>query len=548
MRCPTGQFHFSAIGLRPPNMGCQSSTALASSPGGAGGDAAARYDGEKDHSKVAGREATPLRQALVRARGNDRRVDAEYEVDFRAGQLGRGGYATVRKAVHKETGRAFALKTIRLDGMDDAERAKVLNEVQLMRMLDHPNILNIVESFEQLNRLYIVLELVEGGELFDELHRRGGRLAEEDVRLVAAQLCSALKYCHDNNVCHRDIKLENVLLAKPGDVSRGLRLIDFGLAQAFKKDDRFNEVCGTAAYLAPEVVDKRVKYSCQSDMWSFGVLLFVLLAGTKPYGLVSDKTTMRLVKERKPPIFGPEWDTISVDARNFVTSLLHLKQQYRMSATDALQHPFLRWNAGPAAAASFPAPSASLSSHVAAPDEVRPRVGSASIESFKAFHKFGLFKKAALSAIAFSLGEDDVAEMRQTFKQLDTERNGVITRREFIEVMHARGVLLQDGEATKIFAGMDQDQTGVVKWNEFLAACMDEAMFLDERRVLDAFHRLDVDGTGALSKENLRVFLADIGEERFDRCFAAADLDRSGQITLREFRHLLQRCEVGPDQ
>ena len=154
--------------------------------------------------------------------------------------------------------------------------------------------------------------------------------------------------------------------------------------------------------------------------------------------------------------------------------------------------------------------------------------------------RFSVLKKAALSTIAFSLTESELGHLRRSFQAFDIQNNGVITSEEFFEVICKRGVLNTDKvELQRIFDELDQDKTGVIKYHEFLAGALDERVFLDERRIVDAFHRLDVDRSGTLSKENLRVFLGDVGDEVFNRCFDRADVDKSGELSLSEFRRLV---------
>ena len=513
-----------------------------------------KYDGTKDNALVPGRAATKFHQALMQHSSGERIGDT-FDINWTAtGALGAGVSAVVRRCKHKRTNVVYALKTIRLDKLSEDERSDIFQEVRIMQTLDHPNIIKIVETYTELDRLYIVMELCKGGELFDRLIKVG-RFTEEQFRSLATQIASSLKYLHDNNICHRDIKLENFLIIDEDATGKGrepsgsderapdmpIKLIDFGFSYKFAAKETRNEVCGTASFMAPEVVDKRIHYNEASDMYSFGVLAFVMLCGQMPYPIQgkNNEEIMKMVVKTSGSIacVGPQWNNVSEKAKDFVAALLIKNPAHRMSATDALHHAFLL------------TPVCSQNKNPAFDSERKDAEGSMRLRRapslrmsrLQAFRNFGLLKKAALSTIAFSLSEDEVSKLRHSFQAFDVQKNGVIEAEEFFQVMRERNVLsVDEAELQHIFDGLDQDRTGVIKYSEFLAASMDERLFLDERHILHAFHKLDVDRSGTISKENLRVFLDDVDEETLQSCFDEADIDKSGQLSLSEFRTLVR--------
>jgi len=162
--------------------------------------------------------------------------------------------------------------------MDAAEQEVMINEVNILKTLDHPNIVKIYEYFEDDTYFFIITELIKGGQLFDEIKKRG-KFNERDAATVIKQLLSSVSYCHGHNICHRDIKPENVLLEDDNSFDQ-IKIVDFGSAQTFT-EERMKDQHGTCYYVAPEVLKK--SYGKECDVWSIGVITYLLLSGTCPF-------------------------------------------------------------------------------------------------------------------------------------------------------------------------------------------------------------------------------------------------------------------------
>ena len=496
-----------------------------------------QYDGTKDHALEADRDSSVHTQKLISENTSTTlKVDDVYII---SGALGSGATSTVRKATHKTTGDVFALKTLQLNRMTPEMREMLASEVKIMKRLDHPNIIQLKATYVEIHKLHIVMECCSGGELFDRLIDNvdpPGHFDEETTQRYCISISSALKYLHDNNICHRDLKLENFLLttkAKDADI----KVIDFGMSRSFLEGNRFSDTCGTVFYMAPEVADQRISYTEASDMWSFGVIVFALLSGGLPFGGMgmSDEAILALIMKGKCNMTSSKWTSVSDDAKDFVASLLVFDPTKRMSATDALTHVFLTkkiTNTVTEGSSSGPENNATnaAETHTLLP-----------VRSLRKFREYGVLKRMVLSVIAFNLGEEDVAAMRKAFQTFDVEKNGVVTFEEFTQVMEAQSGVMDNDEIKKIFDSIDQDHTGIIKYSEFLAACVSEKNILNEQRILDAFNKLDVDKTGDLNKSNLRSFLGEgIDEVTFNKMFDDIDLAGDGVVSLSEFRTMLR--------
>jgi calcium-dependent protein kinase len=506
-------------------MGCASSNSVRD----------VEYDGKKDNALVEGHLSSAFRQNLV-AENKRTKIDLDYTIDWNdQNALGSGATSTVRKIQHMVTGKTYALKTIQLNRLSAAMRESLLNEVKIMKQLDHPNIIKIFETYIDFQRLYIVMECCTGGELFDKLYDQPqSKFLEPMVKGLATKMVSSLKYLHDNNVFHRDLKLENFIFTKPGDQGE-IKLIDFGLSTAYLEGQKFDSKVGTSYYMAPEVINSNVAYTESADMWSFGCVVFMLLSGVVPFGGRTDDEIMEKAQKGEFYFRPMKWSGVSEEAKHFVTKLLTKDPEKRMSATDALKHPFLLG----ASLAEIDA--RGVCSDAPAGEDKEIALSNESLKNLKKFRDYGALKKATLLAITMSLDEDEIASLRETFQRVDKENNGVITLKEFSIVMAEHGITEKD-QCKAMFDSIDQDHSAVIKYSEFLAACVEEKYFLDDKRVIEAFNRLDEDHSGSITMANLKKLLGDqVSDDSLARMFKEVDIDESGTISLKEFREMLMK-------
>ncbi|KAJ2918044.1 hypothetical protein MD484_g2375, partial [Candolleomyces efflorescens] len=267
-------------------------------------------------------------------------------------ELGKGSFATVMKAVNRETGVWYAVKMIKdkTAGRGGEQQGQIRNtaiarEIAIMEKLKHPNICELKEVFLEENGpdINLVIELVEGGDLLEYILKRGG-LGEDDAKHITYQICDALSYIHLQGITHRDLKPENVLLTK--DDPPVVKVADFGLAKIVDSVTMLRTMCGTPSYLAPEVVkqtEQQEGYDNLVDSWSVGVIVFSMLTNASPFIEDENQTNLRArIIERQIDWATLEAQNISQDAYDFIFSLLQENPMYRMSLKEALEHPWLR--------------------------------------------------------------------------------------------------------------------------------------------------------------------------------------------------------------
>jgi serine/threonine protein kinase len=263
-------------------------------------------------------------------------LDARYTLGKK---LGEGGYAVVKEGVSKIDGSSYAIKILNRKKMDKKHEDGLRHEVKIMMDLNHPNIVKAYDLFEEPESFYVVMELITGGELFDRIVRKTC-YKEAEARQLARTLLGAIKYMHDNNIVHRDLKPENLLLTSEKN-DFDIKVVDFGFATEVDGDN-LRAHCGTPGYIAPEIL-KDLPYGKSVDMWSFGVILYILLGGYPPF---YDKNQQLLFRKimKGAYVFHPEyWQEVSDEGKDLIRKLLVVDVPSRLTVEQALAHP---WFAG----------------------------------------------------------------------------------------------------------------------------------------------------------------------------------------------------------
>jgi len=292
------------------------------------------------------------------------KLSSLYDVDFgESGVLGTGTFSTVRVATHKDTGMQYAVKAINLTNIQPQTLTRLRREIQVLRSLNHKNIIQLYEIFEEDGMLLMIMELCTGGELWHFLQRveifpngekfyytpKGERvtLTEKEVAKLIRGIVDAIHYCHSRGVSHRDLKLENLMFSD-NDESADVKLIDFGFSKLFKGGNTMYAVLGSPYYVAPEVLRARpptadklgLGYGCACDMWSIGVIAYMILCGQAPFDGETDQERLTAVKRG---VFKyPAHAKLSPSAASFVNGLLCVDPTKRLTARSALEHPWLQ--------------------------------------------------------------------------------------------------------------------------------------------------------------------------------------------------------------
>jgi calcium/calmodulin-dependent protein kinase I len=273
------------------------------------------------------------------------KVEDQYDVGE---EIGRGAFSIVKVATHRQTGKRWAVKFIEKKFVDKQDLLLLAREIDIMKKVHHANVLTLKEVFETEDTIALVMELVTGGELFYKIVEKGN-YSEKDAANIVQQMIKGVAYLHGQGIAHRDLKPENLLCS--GEVEEEYKpfrtvIADFGLSKVFDSGEKLETSCGTPDYVAPEVITAEGSYDKSVDMWSCGVITYVLLCGFSPF-LSSTQTGLfeKIIKvEYDFP--DPEWTNISEEAKDFIRHLLVKDPEDRYTAEQCLQHPWLNGSFG----------------------------------------------------------------------------------------------------------------------------------------------------------------------------------------------------------
>jgi len=271
------------------------------------------------------------------------RLEDKYEIGK---ELGRGGFSVVKKAKNKKSGEEVAVKCINKKNLKKDELQLLTREISIMQKLRHKSIIQLIDIFETPSELFLVLELVSGGELFDQIVERGS-YSEHDAANLIRQVLEGIDYMHRHGVVHRDLKPENLLCAS----ANVIKIADFGLSKDVESGN-LQTSCGTPSYVAPEVL-LGGQYDSEVDIWSIGVITYVLLCGFTPFYGDNQRQLFERILHAKFDYPSPEWDDVSATAKDFVSKLLVVNPADRLSAEQALLHPWIIEQAPKRALKSF---------------------------------------------------------------------------------------------------------------------------------------------------------------------------------------------------
>merc|ERR1719265_135011 len=364
---------------------------------------------------------------------NKGKLTEHYDVDKK--KLGEGSYGTVSKCCSKATGATRAVKSISKAQMKNLDRFK--QEIAIMKIMDHPNIIKLYESFEDHRNIYLILELCTGGELFDRIIDCG-HFTEAQAAVVMQNMFRALFYMHENHICHRDLKPENFLFTTKEPIEKtGFKVIDFGLACKFAEGQVLTTKAGTPYYVAPQVLAG--KYDQASDLWSLGVIMYVVLCGYPPFYGDTDADVLTKVRLGNFSFNAADWKSVSEDAKNLIRMLLKMNPRVRYTADQALNHVWIR-NKAPKAA------------NVA--------LQTSLVDNLRGFRSQNKLKKAALHVIATQLGEGQIKALRDTFMALDENGDGLLTAAEMKDGFGNCRLEVNPADLQQIMEDVDSDGSG----------------------------------------------------------------------------------------
>ncbi|KAF5455724.1 hypothetical protein F2P56_025271 [Juglans regia] len=434
-------------------------------------------------------------------------------------ELGRGQFGITYLCTERATGQKYACKSIARRKLTNHKYIEdVRREILILQHLTgQPNIVEFKGAYEDRQNLHLVMELCSGGELFDRIIAKGS-YSEREAASIARQIVNVVHACHFMGVIHRDLKPENFLMVSKDEKSP-IKATDFGLSVFIEEGKVYKDIVGSAYYVAPEVLRRR--YGKEIDVWSAGVILYILLSGVPPFWAETEKGIFDAILEGNLDLQSAPWPNISTGAKDLVGKMLMGDPKKRITAADALEHPWLKEDGE-------------------ASDRPIDNVVLSRMKQFRAMNKL---KKLALKVIAETLSEEEIKGLKQMFNNMDTDKSGAITFEELKTGLSRLGSKLTETEIKQLMDAADVDGSGTIDYIEFITATMHRHKLEKDENLYKAFQYFDTDGSGFITREELRQAMTKYGmgdDATIDEVIKDVDTDKDGRINYEEFAAMMR--------
>ena len=465
-------------------------------------------------------------------------------------KLGEGGYGRVYKVKEKSNGNIRAMKIInkykdktQLDLYEDTEienlKIKVdqkkyederfLKEIEILKKLDHPNIMKIYSFYNREHRFYLICEYINGEELFEKI-TRNKYFREEHAAKYLYQIVSGVNYCHTLGITHRDLKPENILVEEEDGIEN-IKIIDFGTSAVISPNEKLTKKTGTSFYIAPEVLQG--KYNEKCDVWSCGIIMYILLCGGPPFNGGNNNETFQAILEEPLVFKGEIWRYITEDAMKLIKSMLEKKPEKRPSAHEILNS---KWFS------TFDLQTTFSPRTICNGEEKKVHTV---VENLKAFRAEKKLQQAVLSFLIHDLNTNkEIQFLKKVFRSIDKDFDGKISKKELQVFINKFMNSSLDIEIDQMFDNMDADKNGMIEFEEFLIASINKNKLLNEDNLKKAFERFDFDGNGRIdAKEIKKVFQTLNGaveEQVWAMLICKVDVDGDGEIDFEEFKKMMK--------
>ena len=441
--------------------------------------------------------------------------------------LGKGAFGEVWHVKHKILGKDFALKIIKKRPNSDTKL--ILNEIDILKKLDHPNILKILDFHLTYEKYYIATEYCPEGDLHFEIDKKA-RFTEREASFILYQILLAIRYCHKMRVVHRDIKPENILIVSRDNTGLlYIKLIDFGSALIFGDTKNTNFV-GSFYYIAPEVIKGIYDEAC--DLWSIGVIMYIMLVGTIPFNGNDKNSILKAVSSGKYDTISPAYNSLSDNAKDLITNLLKYKPEERITAEQALNHPWFK------------------TEDIKKIDHLDDNIAK---ELLSNLEKYNSDNKIKCAVIAYLVHQNtnikECIDASRLFNTIDTDHDGKITKEElknaFIQYYNISEIEAIN-KTNYIFNIIDTDSNDMIENEEFIRACINPNIFASYNYLKVAFNYFDKNRDGKISITEMeeKFFQKSAqnpnAKKKLQNMFNEIDTNHDGFISFEEFSSLMK--------
>ena len=465
-----------------------------------------------------------LKQTIIGDSGNNPLL--KYQI---IRKLGEGSYGIVYLVHNTLTNTRVTMKKIIKVKENEVDNLTIKNEIDILKKLDHPNIVKIIEYYDSKDAFYIITEYCKKGELYGYIKHE---YSERQLAVLFYQVFSGLCYLHDNNILHRDIKLENILISEiekdpiTSKLFFWIKIIDFGTAKIFRQNKRERAIVGSSYYIAPEVLEKNYNEKC--DTWSVGVILYMLIVGRAPFDGKDDDEIITSIKIGTYNSKHKKLLDKSPELQDLVKKLLDINNTTRLSAKQALDHPWFKKANGRRLYSNFEESS------------ILPYIDNLFGYTFQS-----KFQQLVLAFIVHNIPiSNETKIIHKLFRYFNLKGDCKLTKPELTEGLCQ---FKSRDEVNKyiedIFILLDGDNNGYIEYEEFLRACLDKKVILTDSNLKYAFDFLDKEKTHNLSAKVIMSSFVKEGntklEEIFQHTIDEVDTDHDGHINFEEFKELM---------
>ena len=445
---------------------------------------------------------------------------SELYKDYKEGiDIGEGGFGKVRTVIHKKSGQLRAMKLIK------KSKEFNLDEIENLMLLNHPNILKLFGYYyDEHENIYIITEYIKGEELFNKI-KQTGRFSEEDSAIIIKSVFQAIAFCHSRGIIHRDLKPENILIPTGKNVDYTLlKIIDFGASVLKKDDGKITFRFGTPYYIAPEVLLESYNEKC--DVWSIGVILYLLLVGKAPFDGKDDDIICQKIISEEINYKSSLLKSLSPEAIDFLKKLLEKNPDKRISSSQALNHPWLK--------------------KYAPHTKVNKAFCKKVYKNLSNFKEESQLSTAVVTFITnYLMNDDELKLLKKLFFELDIKGVGVITKDDLFKGMEeCYDKKITREEVDKIFENIDYDNNGTISFDEFVKAAIDKKKLITEEKLKAAFALFDRNGDGDIEAKELKEVIGDENNSEDNvwvQMIEEVDLDGNGVIDFEEFKIMMKK-------
>ncbi len=456
-------------------------------------------------------------------------INDTYEIGKK---IGGGTYGIVFLSLNKRTKEKVAIKAMKKLKKDNKTlNEDILKEIEMLKTLDHQNIINIFEFYEGDYNFYIVTEYCQSGNLLDKINKTNLQISESITSVIIFQILSAINYCHQRNIIHRDLKPENIML--DNNTNSGypyVKIIDFGTSK-FREKEFENELIGSPYYMAPEVIEK--KYNNKCDIWSIGIILYFIMTKKKPFTGFSLEEIFSSIKDDEIDLKSKYLRNYSGELKNLLVQLLKKKPEERIDAKEALNHQWFINNKTKEKLIELTS------------DEMNNL-----LDNIKNYYPDNLLQQTSLIYLVNTNPNcENVKKASSLYIKIDKDNNGIIDLNEFVHglkiLYEEKGENIEEDFLINCFNRIDSNNNGKIEYDEFIRAAINKKEFLSEKMMKDAFEHFDIDKSGSISLQDICKVFGFNGNQNnlkeFEKIIEKCDIDKNGTVELNEFIIIMEK-------